>query len=269
MEDISIDGLVEEYGEQGIREIQSDLGYTSLKSIKCAFTNHDDKNPSMGRIKGTYKLYCQGCQRQYDIVNHYEEHHHMATAEAINTIKEKLGYNFEVTEENIKQRVKEEKKQNDDLVGLKKVFKAMEISQQTIIDNKIDLYHKKGKKYIGVTYNDLEGNFKSYQYIDPFTLKQKMKGQENLLFNYENIKDEKNIIICFDLMDYLTLYDLGYRNICSKSTKGNGFVANYYDELKNHKEIKLIFGDAVSEYTFEGIANRIGEEVGRYSRIKG
>lgn len=269
MQDISIDGLVEEYGELGLQEIKTDLGITSLKSIRCAFNDHDDKNPSMGLIKGTYKLWCQGCQRQYDIINHYEEHSGMTKFEAINSIKEKLGYNFEINETNIKQRVKEEKKQNDTLIGLKKIFEAIGISQETIIDNKIDLYHKNGRKYIGVTYNDLEGQFKSYQYIDPFTLKQKMKGQENLLYNYENIKDKEKIIICFDLMDYLTLYDLGYRNICSKSTKGNGFVANYYDELKKHKEIKLIFGDAISEYTFEGIAKRIGEEVVKYSRIKG
>jgi midasin (ATPase involved in ribosome maturation) len=95
-----------------------------------------------------------------------------------------------------------------------------------------------------------------------------MYGSKDLLFNYDNIKDKEEIIICFDIIDYLTLYELGYRNICSKSTKGNGFVANYYDDLQKHKSIKLIFGGDISNTTFNGIIKRIGIEIVKYKRLE-
>jgi len=265
---MDINVLVDEYGQNGVDEILRDNGLTNSKSFKCLYPDHDDKNPSMGLIKGTNKFWCQGCQRSYDILNHYQEHYNLSEIEAVNKLKEALGYEVEdITQEQLNQRIEEKEKDNKNIDELKSLFAFREIGIKTLLDNGIKNISNDCDDEIGVTY-EFKDEKSSYQWVKVNTLKQRMYGKKDLLFNYENIKNEKEIIICFDIIDYLTLYELGYRNICSKSTKGNGFVANYYDELQKHKSIKLIFGSDISNTTFNGIIKRIGVEIVKYKRLE-
>jgi len=265
---MDINVLVDEYGQQGVNEILADSGLTNSKSFKCLYHDHDDKSPSMGLIKGTNKFWCAGCQRGYDIINHYQEHYNMTEHESINKLKETLGYETEdVSQDEINTRVSKAEKEKKDLEELASIFKFREISIKTLLENGIKNHSKDNEDIIGVNYK-VDGEDKGYQWVKVNSLKQKMYGSKDLLFNYDNIKDKEEIIICFDIIDYLTLYELGYRNICSKSTKGNGFVANYYDDLQKHKSIKLIFGGDISNTTFNGIIKRIGIEIVKYKRLE-
>jgi len=267
---VSIKEMVREYGQQGIDEIISDLNPKMRgKNIQCPYPGHEDKNPSATVLDNC--IFCHSCGLKYDIVNHYEIHHSLSKLEAISKLKKNLGYDFEITKENVKKRVQEEQKDLDDITDLKAIFEFREIDFKVVTDHKISNHSKSknGRKYeiIGLEYKDKNGEFSSYQKIDVNTLKQKMQPKKNLLYNYEKIEDSEDVIICFDVIDYLTLKSKGFDNVCAKSTKGNGFVANYYDQLKKHKTITLVFGNSVSSSTFQDIVKRIGIETVKYNRL--
>jgi len=266
---LQIESLVREYGQQGVEEIASDLGINARKKFKCAFNDHNDKHPSMSLIKGSETFYCFSCQRKYNIINHYVEYYGMSYRQAVDKLKTNLGYEtIDIKEDDIKKVIEKENKEIVEYMqGLEKMFKFKKISLQTLLENGITDRTKDGKSQIGVTYRRKK-EIKLHQWVDITNLKQRIYGEKDLLFNYDNIKDDDDIIICFDIMDYLTMYELGYRNICSKSHKGNGFVAKYYDDLKKHKKITLIFGNDVSNNTFNRIIKRIGVTNVKYRILK-
>lgn len=252
--------LKEELGNEARNIIFGDLSYSTRTDVcKCPYPDHNDKTASAKWYENSNHVWCFKCQKKYDIFNHFQEHHGMSEIESINHVKSLLGYDMsDFDEEQVKEYVEEQKEQEEEIRALFDLFEFREISQEILLDYGIT--KTKNDDEIGITYKNEKGNFLSYQTYDVNTRKQTMFPESDLLFNFNNIFEKDDIIIAFDIIDFLTLATLGYENIVAKSSKGGKFIDKYYKELEQKKSITLAFGEDISRNTLFNIIKRLGKE---------
>ena len=82
----------EKLGQDAIGIIAEDLGLVDIlngaKQTQCVF--HKDENPSLTAYEEGY-LHCYGCQKHYDIIDHFMEFYDLTFVESSKKLFEIVG----------------------------------------------------------------------------------------------------------------------------------------------------------------------------------
>ena len=241
----------EQLGQEAIEIIANDLKLSDILNgehrTRCVF--HGDENPSLTAYDEGY-FHCYGCQKHYDIIDHYMEFDHLSFIESAKKLFEQVGYEY-----NFKLDIKEEKEyaipdydKNNDRETVEKYLSRRSISKKTL--DYCDVQQSAhGNNIVFNFYNEFNElvsvKYRPARKVDSNEMKcwfQK-KGMKLALFNMNRIDPTKPLLITEGEIDALSAIEAGYQNTVSVPNGANlKWIEEYFEWLEQFDKI-IIWAD--------------------------
>ena len=242
----------EKLGDKAAVEIAKDLGFEQFdeRNLKALCYWHKEDAPSLvWNPKGNY-YHCFGCNKNFDIVDHYIETFDLTFLEAVEKLFEKTGISFKFGEKNVK--TKREYRypylEDGNRAKVEKYMALRKISKETLDycgvrsdgENVVFNYCDTNDVLTMVKYRPARKVSKG----ETKTWCQKGADTTPLLFNMNRINPLQPLLICEGEIDCLAAIESGYKNAVSVpfGASNESWIEENCDFLDQFKKI-IVWAD--------------------------
>jgi twinkle protein len=242
----------EQLGKRAIEIIAEDLGLSDIingaTKTQCIF--HEDDNPSLVAYGEGY-FHCFGCQKHYDIIDHYMEFYKLSFIEAAKKLFEISEYDFEFEFETYKEKKEyvvpdydknEDRTIVEDYLGKRgisaKTLDYCDVQQSKTGDNVVFNFYNEFNELTAVKYRPARKLNK-----DEMKCWFQKKGMQLSLFNMNRIDPTKPLLITEGEIDTLSAIEAGYQNTVSVPNGANlKWIETCFEWLEQFDKI-IIWSD--------------------------
>lgn len=214
----------EKMGDTAAIEIAKDLGFEKFdeRNLKALCYWHKEDTPSLVWNQKENYYHCFGCNKNFDIIDHYMENKGLTFLDAIERLFENTGINFKFGERHVK--TKREYRypyiENEDRTKVEKYLALRKISKETL-----DYCDVRADKENNIVFNYCDTNdvlttvkYRPARKLNKGETKtwcQKGADTTPLLFNMNRINPLQPLLICEGEIDCLAAIESGFKNAVS------------------------------------------------------
>lgn len=244
----------EKLGKEAIEIIAKDLNLTEIQAGKskniCPW--HDDVNASLNAYDTNF--YCFGCNKNYDIIDHFMEYEQLSFPEAAQKLFDLVGikYTFHYLNKKDKKDYKYpyyDKSENRS--DVESYLAKRKISEKTL--DYCDVQQSKDGKNIVFNYKDENNVLTTVKYRPAKKIKDGetkcwfQQGSDNrlILYNMNMVDPTKPLAICEGEGDCLSLIECGFTNSVSVPNGAGNFkwIEENFDWLEQFDKI-IVWADS-------------------------
>ncbi len=244
-----IQEIKKKYGKEAEYIISNGLGLQKVgKKYRCpnGFAHkRGDKDPSMSWDPNALQFYCFGCGMKIDLYGYYREHLNYTHQEIVSELLGETEYKETTIYKNRNSFVNESNKVIPITQECIDYIKLRGINEDTIKHFKLGSY----KGDIAFPYYKYE-TIIGYKTRKPIKnpSKPKMKsvtGSKPFLYNFQNVSESTELIICEGEFDTMIIHQSGYENVVSVGAGANSLstLIEQAKEFLNKFEILIIVSD--------------------------